>query len=85
MAGIELLPFVSRQAGSGLVSRPRQLIFAHDPFVTIGLALHPVLENAGVFGQQTDHFELPAGRAELVAVGRKADGLSNSKLRRLHH
>jgi hypothetical protein len=52
--------------------------------VAVSLALHPVLEDAGIFGQQTNHLELPASRAELVAVRREADGLSNRELGRCH-
>jgi hypothetical protein len=61
------------------------LIFPHDAFMTVGLALHTVLKNACVLGQQANHFELATGRAELVPVGREADGLPNGKLRRCHH
>ena len=31
-------------------SRSRELIFAHDAFMSVKLALDPVLENAGRFG-----------------------------------
>ncbi|MFL5267099.1 MAG: hypothetical protein ACJ8AH_10980 [Stellaceae bacterium] len=58
MVGIELC-----------VSLSRELIFAHNAFVAIHLALHTVLENAGLFRQQADDLEAPAGRVLLVPIG----------------
>jgi len=58
MAGIELAP-----------SRSRELVFAHDSFMTVQLALYPVLENAGCFGQQTNDLEAAPSRHSLVTIG----------------
>jgi hypothetical protein len=51
------------------VSLSRDLIFAHNAFVAVHLALHTVLENAGLFRQQADDLEAPAGRVLLVPIG----------------
>jgi hypothetical protein len=51
------------------VSLSRELIFAHNAFVAVQLALHAVLENAGLFGQQADDLEAPPGRMLLVPIG----------------
>jgi hypothetical protein len=50
-------------------SRSRQLVFAHDAFVAVQLALYPVLENAGGFGQQTDDLETPPDGNPVVPIG----------------
>src|SRR3954447_5941913 len=75
MAGIWAL----LRSGSG------QLVFPHDAFMAVSLALDPVLEDAGVFGQQANHLELSAGGADLVPIGREADGLSDRKFGCCHH
>jgi len=46
-----------------------ELVFAHDPFMPVQLALYPVLENAGRFRQQTDDFEAPPDLNPLVSIG----------------
>jgi hypothetical protein len=50
-------------------SQSGQLVFAHDPFVAVQLALHAVLENASRFGQQADDREAPSNCNFLVAIG----------------
>jgi hypothetical protein len=69
MVGIEL-----RSLRSG------ELVFAHNAFVAVQLALDAVLENAGGFGQQADDLETPPDGDPLVPIGREADRLSNGKL-----
>ena len=51
------------------VSLTRELIFAHNAFVAVQLALHTVLENTGLFGQQADDLKAAPGRVLLVPVG----------------
>ena len=58
MVGIEPTP-----------SRSCELVFAHDAFVTVQLALYPILENARGFGQQTDDLETPPDGNPLVPIG----------------
>jgi hypothetical protein len=58
MVGIDFAP-----------SRSRELVFAHHAFMAVQLALYPVLENAGGFGQQTNDLEAPADLNPLVAIG----------------
>jgi hypothetical protein len=50
-------------------SLSRELIFARNPFVTVQLAFHAILENTRLFGQQADDLEAPPGRTLLVAIG----------------
>jgi len=50
-------------------SRSGELVFAHDAFVAVQLALYPVLENAGGFGQQTHDLETPSDGNPLVPIG----------------
>ena len=50
-------------------SGPSELIFAHDAFVAVQLALYPILENARGFGQQTDDLETPPDGNPLVPIG----------------
>ena len=50
-------------------SLSRELIFARNAFVTVQLAFHAILENTGLFRQQTDNLEAPPGRTFLVPVG----------------
>jgi hypothetical protein len=58
MVGIELRPL-----------RSGELVFAHNAFVSVQLALDAVLENAGGFGQQADHLKAPSGGWSLVPIG----------------
>jgi len=51
------------------LSRSGELVFAHDAFVAVQLALYPVLENAGGFGQQTHDLETPSDGNPLVPIG----------------
>ena len=46
-----------------------KLIFAHDAFVAVQLALHAVLANAGLFGQQADDLKTPPRCTLLVPIG----------------
>jgi hypothetical protein len=56
--------------GNGLCSSlSRELIFARNPFVTVQLAFHAILENTGLFGQQADDLEAPPRGTLLVAIG----------------
>jgi hypothetical protein len=48
--------------------------------MAVQLALHPVLENAGRFGQPANDFEASRARAALAQIGQKSDGLANRKL-----
>jgi len=50
-------------------SLSRELIFARNPFVTVQLAFHAILENTGLFGQQADDLEAPPDRTLLVPIG----------------
>ena len=50
-------------------SRSGELVFAHDAFVAVQLALYPILENARGFGQQTDDLETPPDGNPLVPIG----------------
>ena len=58
MVGIEPTP-----------SRSCELVFAHDAFVAVQLALYSVLEDARSFGQQTNDLEAPANLNPLVPIG----------------
>ena len=69
IVGIELAPLCSRE-----------LVFAHDAFMAVELALYSVLENAGGFGQQANDLEAAPDLDALVPIGREADRLSNGKL-----
>ena len=50
-------------------SLSRELVFARNAFVTVQLAFHAILENTGLFGQQTDDLEAPPDRNLLVSIG----------------